>query len=96
MSALSVFFQIVAENLNKDTVNALVVNEGGSKFSGLKSITQDIPGVKVNLASVEKSDLPKLNNISNQIDIMLLNGLSSDDVVSILRVGTTLLACGHY
>ncbi|CAF4885198.1 unnamed protein product [Pieris macdunnoughi] len=78
-SALSVFLQIVAENVNKSTINALVVNESDSKYSGLKSVVEQIPGVKVNLACIDKRDLLKLTNIDNQVDVLFLNDLSFDE-----------------
>lgn len=79
------FFQILAENLNKSTIEALVVNEAGSKLSQLKAITRKIPGVKVNLACVRKSDLVKLTNIeiSMKFHVLLLSDLSFDETVSI-------------
>ncbi|XP_022124139.2 fatty acid synthase [Pieris rapae] len=78
-SALAVFFQIVAENVNKSTINVVVVNESESKYSGLKSVVEQIPDVKVNLACIDKRDLLKLTNIDNQVDVLLLNDLSSDE-----------------
>ncbi|XP_045486955.1 fatty acid synthase [Pieris rapae] len=75
-SALSVFFQIIAENLNKSTIYALIVNETGSKFGQLKAVTREIPGVKVNLTYVEKSALNKLTNIETQFHVLLLCDLS--------------------
>ncbi|XP_045518361.1 fatty acid synthase-like [Pieris brassicae] len=78
-SALAVFLQIVAENVNKSTINVLVVNGPDSKYSGLKSVVEQIPGVKVNLACIDKRDLLKLTNIDNQVDVLLLNDLSLDE-----------------
>ncbi|CAF4885214.1 unnamed protein product [Pieris macdunnoughi] len=81
-SALSVFFQIIAENLNKSTIHALVVDEAGPKFGQLKAITREIPGVKVNLACVEKSSLNKLTNIENQFHVLLLSDLSFQESIT--------------
>ncbi|XP_045517124.1 fatty acid synthase-like [Pieris brassicae] len=75
-SALSVFFQMIAENLNKSTIHALVVNQASHNFVQLKAIPREIPGVKVNLACVEKSALNKLTNIENQFHVLLLCDLS--------------------
>ncbi|XP_045503125.1 fatty acid synthase-like isoform X1 [Colias croceus] len=78
-SAITVFLQIVAENLNKDTINVLVVKDG-TIFNDLKNIVKDIPGLEVNLSSIHKNQiLQRKDTIENQADVLLLENLSLDE-----------------
>ncbi|XP_052739228.1 fatty acid synthase [Bicyclus anynana] len=81
-SALYVFLQIVAENLNKRTINIanIVEYKGQAKIENIQEIIHDIPDIKINLLEICRHDLIKQSdNYFDDIDTFIVTNLAGDD-----------------
>ncbi|XP_069357135.1 fatty acid synthase-like [Maniola hyperantus] len=82
VSAMCVFLQILAENLNKPNINIVEVIEykGQKKCKIVRNIIHDIPDVKINLLQVYRNDLTKKSDdFFEDIDAVMVNNLAADD-----------------
>ncbi|XP_052738819.1 fatty acid synthase-like [Bicyclus anynana] len=80
-SALYVFLQIVAENLNKRVINIanIVEYNGQAKYENIQRIIHDIPDVKINLLQLCQNDLiKKKDNYFIDFDTLLITNLAAN------------------
>ena len=85
-TSLQVFLQMVAENVNKATLYAVaIVNqyEKGSAFSEINNVITNIFGVTIKYEKLSREvALKKQNNFLKDVDLVLVQNLSTDDNVS--------------
>lgn len=93
-TALQIFMQIVAQNVNKETINVVEIqNYTGEDtiYKEVQSLKANIPGLKVQFTQLKKDDfLKNLDQSASKIDLVLVQNLNMDDSVSIFGEGINL------
>ncbi|XP_052739229.1 fatty acid synthase-like [Bicyclus anynana] len=81
-SAIYVFLQILAENLNKRIINIVEVIEykGQNRYKNIQQIIHDIPKIQVNFSQICRDDLTKMpDDFLEGCDVLLITNLAADD-----------------
>lgn len=87
-SALHVFLQLVAENLNTQEINIcnIIENKGEENFETIKQVIDDLPEIKINLLQMCRNEVTKMSaEFFVNFDVLMITNLASDDNVSLLE-----------
>ncbi|KAI5632207.1 zinc-binding dehydrogenase domain-containing protein [Phthorimaea operculella] len=83
VSAIQVYLQTVAENINKDTINVLGIMNSKEELpisEGLKAVLNDIPGVTIHYEQMRKEKvLAMRDQFLKEKDLVLVQNLTNDD-----------------
>ncbi|XP_045770797.1 fatty acid synthase-like [Maniola jurtina] len=82
VTAMNVFLQILAENLNKRNINAVEVIEykGQTKLKKILNYTYDIPELNINVLQICRDDLTKKSeDFFEDTDALMVTNLAADD-----------------
>lgn len=84
LTALYVFLQIIAENVDQDQINAVEITEnedGISKYKHLGSVVHDIPEINMRFTTIHNNRFYE-EGIKKDINVVFVNNLSNNDKVS--------------
>ncbi|XP_052751893.1 fatty acid synthase-like [Galleria mellonella] len=84
ISSLQVNVQIVAENVNKNTINVVQIKydkEVHAIYDKIKEILSDVPGVTIQFKQIELKQLSEERELLNNVDLVVVKNISTDENV---------------